>query len=43
MDAVKSGPLAGFFRPDNIVHAANGAGNNWAKGMKTLSCALPCN
>jgi tubulin beta len=33
MDAVKSGPLSGLFRPDNIVHAANGAGNNWAKGM----------
>jgi hypothetical protein len=34
MDAVRSGPLGGLFRPDNFVFGQSGAGNNWAKGRK---------
>ena len=34
MDSIKSGPLAGLFRPDNYVLGQNGAGNNWAKGRE---------
>lgn len=32
MDAIRAGPLGNLFRPDNYIHAASGAGNNWAKG-----------
>ena len=32
LEAVRSGPVGGIFRPDNILHAQSGAGNNWAKG-----------
>ena len=34
MDSVRSGPLGGLFRPDNLVFGQNGAGNNWAKGRE---------
>ena len=34
MDAVRSGPLGGLFRPDNFVFGQSGAGNNWAKGRE---------
>ena len=37
MDAVRGGPLGNLFRPDNFVFGQNGAGNNWAKGRKSLS------
>jgi tubulin beta len=35
MDSIRSGPLGNLFRPDNMVHAQSGAGNNWAKGHYT--------
>jgi len=35
VDAVKSGPYGGLFRPDNMICGAAGAGNNWAKGYYT--------
>ena len=35
MDAIRSGPLGGLFRPDNFVFGQSGAGNNWAKGRKS--------
>ena len=35
MDAVRSGPYGGIFRPDNFVFGQSGAGNNWAKGHYT--------
>jgi len=35
MESVKSGPLSSLFRPDNMINANNGAGNNWAKGHYT--------
>ncbi|BGP28707.1 Tubulin beta chain (Beta tubulin) [Rhodotorula toruloides] len=31
MDVIRAGPLGGLFRPDNMVSAQNGAGNNWAR------------
>jgi len=40
MDAVRSGPLSSLFRPDNMVSAHNGAGNNWAKGHYTEGSEL---
>jgi tubulin beta len=40
MDAVKSGPLGGLFRPDNMVFGQSGAGNNWAKGHYTEGAEL---
>lgn len=40
MDAVKAGPLASMFRPDNLVFAQSGAGNNWAKGHYTEGAEL---
>ncbi len=35
MDVIKNGALGKLFRPDNMVFAQNGAGNNWAKGHYT--------
>jgi len=35
LNEIKSGKLGSLFRPDNIIHATNGAGNNWAKGQYT--------
>jgi len=32
MEAIKSGPLSNFFKPNNLVYGHNSAGNNWAKG-----------
>ncbi|OIR57557.1 MAG: tubulin beta chain [Amphiamblys sp. WSBS2006] len=40
MDAVKSGPFGGLFRPDNFVFGSSGAGNNWAKGHYTEGAEL---
>lgn len=40
MDAVRSGPLGDFFRPDNFVFGQSGAGNNWAKGHYTEGAEL---
>ena len=35
MDAVRAGPYAQVFRPDNFVFGQSDAGNNWAKGHYT--------
>ncbi|KAK4311848.1 hypothetical protein Pmani_016683 [Petrolisthes manimaculis] len=35
MDAVRSGFLKNFFRPENFIYGQNGAGNNWARGHYT--------
>lgn len=35
MEAAQSGIVGKLFRPDNFVHAKNGAGNNWATGHYT--------
>ena len=32
INKVRNGELGSLFRPDNYVHGASGAGNNWAKG-----------
>ena len=32
LDGVRAGSLGRLFRPENIVMASSGAGNNWAKG-----------
>lgn len=40
MDVIRSGPLGGLFRPDNIVFGQSGAGNNWAKGHYTEGAEL---
>ncbi|CAH2064648.1 unnamed protein product, partial [Iphiclides podalirius] len=40
MDAVRSGPYGGLFRPDNFVFGRSGAGNNWAKGHYTEGAEL---
>ncbi|GAA5995185.1 tubulin beta chain [Rhodotorula paludigena] len=40
MDVIRGGPLGGLFRPDNMVHAQSGAGNNWAKGHYTEGAEL---
>jgi len=40
MDTIKASPYGGLFRPDNFVFAANGAGNNWAKGHYTEGAEL---
>ncbi|KAL0932725.1 beta-tubulin, partial [Colletotrichum truncatum] len=40
MDAIRSGPLGDFFRPDNMVYGQSGAGNNWAKGHYTEGAEL---
>jgi len=34
-EAIKAGPLAKLFKPDNFIFGASGAGNNWAKGHYT--------
>ena len=41
MDSVRSGPLGSLFRPDNFVFGQSGAGNNWAKGRKSLAPPSP--
>ena len=35
MDNIRAGTVGQLFRPDNFVHGASGAGNNWAKGHYT--------
>jgi tubulin beta len=40
LNDIKSGHLGTFFRPENMIHAANGAGNNWAKGHYTEGSEL---
>lgn len=40
MDVVRAGKLGGLFRPDNMISAQNGAGNNWAKGHYTEGAEL---
>jgi len=40
IDGIKAGPLGALFRPDNMVHAQSGAGNNWAKGHYTEGAEL---
>jgi len=40
LDAIKASPNGGMFRPDNLVHAQSGAGNNWAKGHYTEGAEL---
>jgi len=37
---IKSGELGTLFRPENMIHGANGAGNNWAKGHYTEGSEL---
>jgi tubulin beta len=40
MDAVRSSPFGGLYRPDNFVFGQSGAGNNWAKGHYTEGAEL---
>jgi tubulin beta len=40
LDNIKSGPQAHLFRPDNMIFAQSGAGNNWAKGHYTEGAEL---
>jgi len=40
MDTIKAGPFGALFRPDNMVFAQSGAGNNWAKGHYTEGAEL---
>jgi len=40
LNNIKSGKLGTFFRPENMIHATNGAGNNWAKGHYTEGSEL---
>jgi len=40
LNNIKSGNLGSFFRPENMIHATNGAGNNWAKGHYTEGSEL---
>lgn len=40
LDHIKAGPQASLFRPDNMVFAQSGAGNNWAKGHYTEGAEL---
>merc|ERR1711959_231500 len=40
LDHIKASPQAGLFRPDNMVFAQNGAGNNWARGHYTEGAEL---
>jgi len=40
INEIKGGPLGSLFRPDNMLHATNGAGNNWAKGHYTEGSEL---
>ena len=35
IEGIRSSPIGGLFRPDNIITSQNGAGNNWAKGHYT--------
>jgi tubulin beta len=35
IDNIRSGPLGGIYRPDNLLSGESGAGNNWAKGFYT--------
>lgn len=39
-DNVAAGPLGKLFYPDNFVKGTGGAGNNWAKGYRTLGTEL---
>jgi tubulin beta len=39
-EAIRASPYGALFRPDNFVHAQNGAGNNWAKGHYTEGAEL---
>lgn len=34
-DSLRSLPIGGMFRPDNIITGTGGAGNNWGKGYYT--------
>jgi tubulin beta len=40
MDTLKQSKFGKMFRPDNMVFAKNGAGNNWAKGHYTEGAEL---
>ncbi|OAF71084.1 hypothetical protein A3Q56_01119 [Intoshia linei] len=40
LQAVRNSKIGGIFRPDNMVSAKNGAGNNWAKGHYTEGAEL---
>ncbi len=40
LDNIKAGPQANLFRPDNMIFAQSGAGNNWAKGHYTEGAEL---
>jgi tubulin beta len=40
MEAVRAGAFGALFRPDNLVFAQSGAGNNWAKGHYTEGAEL---
>jgi tubulin beta len=40
IEAIKAGPLGKLFKPDNMVNAMSGAGNNWAKGHYTEGAEL---
>lgn len=40
LDTIRGGPFGSIFRPDNMVYASSGAGNNWAKGFYTEGADL---
>merc|ERR1719445_697956 len=40
LDTIKSSPLGGVFKPNNMVAGQSGAGNNWAKGHYTEGAEL---
>ena len=41
IDNIRSSKQMGtFYRPDNYIHATDGAGNNWAKGYFSQGAEL---
>ncbi|KAJ1719816.1 structural constituent of cytoskeleton [Coemansia erecta] len=40
LDNIRNGSLGRVFRPESMIHANSGAGNNWAKGFYTEGAEL---
>ncbi|KAJ1849412.1 Tubulin beta chain (Beta tubulin) [Coemansia sp. RSA 2708] len=40
LNSIKTGRYGTLFRPDSMINAASGAGNNWAKGFYTEGAEL---
>jgi tubulin beta len=40
LEVIRAGSVGQLFKPDNFVHGAGGAGNNWAKGHYTEGAEL---